>query len=223
MTDELTCAIGDVHGCLDKLDRLLARCADYAGARPLRFVFLGDYVDRGPDSRGVVATLIDMQRRRPDRVVCLSGNHEAIMLEALATGDMTQWSINGCAATLASYGVDDVTELPREHLAWFAALRTSYDDGRRFFVHAGVDPSRALADQNEHDLLWMREPFLSQEHDYGRLIVHGHTPQRNGKPDVRRWRLNLDTGAVYGGRLTAAFFNQAQTEPIAFFNDEDRG
>ena len=220
MTDELTCAIGDVHGCRDKLDRVLARCADYADGRPTRFVFLGDYIDRGPDSRGVVATVMEMQARQPDRVVCLRGNHEAIMLEALASGDMTQWFINGCGATLESYGVATVSELPREHLAWYASLKLSFDDGRRYFVHAGVDPNRPLSEQSERDLLWIREPFLSQEHDYGRLIVHGHTPQRTGRPDLRSWRLNLDTAAVYGGRLTAAFFNHAQTGPIAFFNDE---
>jgi serine/threonine protein phosphatase 1 len=221
MQTELTIAIGDIHGCREMLDALLARCLRYAGVRPVRLVFLGDYIDRGPDSRGVVETLMELQRRRPGQVVCLRGNHEALLLEALATGDMRLWLFNGAAETLASYGIDDVAALPREHLAWFATLATSYDDGRCFFVHAGVDPDRPLSDQDEHDLVWIREPFLSTERDYGRLIVHGHTPQRTGKPDFRRWRLNLDTAAVYGGRLTAAIFDDNQREPIAFRTHDD--
>ena len=217
---ELTIAIGDTHGCRDMLDRLMERCFRYAGERPLRLVFLGDYIDRGPDSRGVVETLIRLERDMPGGVVCLRGNHEALLLEALATGDTRLWLFNGGGTTLASYGVDDVARLPNAHLAWYAALKTSFDDGRRFFVHAGVDPGRPLSEQTEHDLVWMREPFLSRESDYGRFIVHGHTPQRNGRPDLRRWRLNLDTAAVYGGRLTAAIFNGVQREPIAFLTHD---
>ena len=215
----LTYAIGDVHGCRDRLERLLARCDRHAGGQPSRLVFVGDYIDRGPDSRGAVEIILGLQRERPGRVICLRGNHEQIMLDALASGDMTLWLNNGANTTLASYGVRRVADLPAEHLAWFSALPTSFDDGLRLFVHAGVDPSRALDDQRDHDLIWIREPFLSTERDYGRLIVHGHTPQRGGKPDVRRWRVNLDTAAVYGERLTAAVFNDEQREPLAFLTD----
>jgi serine/threonine protein phosphatase 1 len=87
------------------------------------------------------------------------------------------------------------------------------------FVHAGVDPDRPLDAQREHDLIWIREPFLARARDYGRLVVHGHTPVRRGRPDVRSWRVNLDTAAVYGGRLTAAFFSTDARDPIAFLND----
>jgi serine/threonine protein phosphatase 1 len=216
---ELTFAVGDTHGCREMLDRLLERCFRYAGERPARLVFLGDYIDRGPDSRGVVETLIGLQRRLPDRVVCLRGNHEVLLLEALANDDMRLWLFNGADTTLASYGVDQVSALPPDHLAWYAALKPSFDDGRRFFVHAGVDPDRPLDQQRDYDLAWIREPFLSRVHDYGRLIVHGHTPQRTGKPDLRPWRLNLDTAAVYGGRLTAAVFDDRQVAPLAFLTD----
>jgi len=219
MPAEFTIAIGDIHGCRAMLDRLLERCFRYAGEHPPRLVFLGDYIDRGPDSRAVVETLIDLQRSLPGRVVCLRGNHEVLLLDALAKDDMSLWLFNGADATLASYGVDHVAALPPEHLAWLAALKSSFDDGRRFFVHAGVDPDRPLSDQSEQDLVWMREPFLSRERDYGRLIVHGHTPQRTGKPDLRSWRLNLDTAAVYGGRLTAAVFDGGQAGPLAFLTD----
>jgi serine/threonine protein phosphatase 1 len=222
-TDELTIAIGDTHGCRAMLDRLLDRCFRFADARPMRLVFLGDYIDRGPDSRGVVERLMELQQQLPDRVVCLRGNHEALLLEALATGDMRLWLYNGADTTLASYRVDDIAALPREHLDWYAALKTSLDDGLRFFVHAGVDPACALDDQTDHDLVWMREPFLSTERDYGRLIVHGHTPLRGGKPDLRRWRLNIDTAAVYGGRLTAAVFDNRQRDPLSFLMEDNRG
>lgn len=220
MPAELTIAIGDIHGCRDMLVRLLDRCFRYAGEHPLRLVFLGDYIDRGPDSRGVVETLIGLQRRLPGRVVNLRGNHEALLLDSLAKGDMGLWLFNGAGTTLASYGVDHVAALSPEHLVWFAALKTSFDDGQRFFVHAGVDPDRPLDDQREHDLVWIREPFLSAKRDYGRLIVHGHTPQRSGIPELRPWRLNLDTAAVYGGRLTAAVFDDTQTGPLAFLTDQ---
>ncbi len=110
----------------------------------------------------------------------------------------------------------DVADLPRAHLDWMRSLRLTYDDGRRFFVHAGVDPEKPLDAQDEHDLLWIREPFLDDDRDYGRLIVHGHTPLVTAMPELRRNQLNLDTAAVFGGPLTAAVFDDTQTEPLAF-------
>ena len=220
MTHSRTYAVGDVHGCYDRLERLLARCFADGEAATMHLVFVGDYIDRGPDSRAVVQRLIDLQRAMPGRVVCLRGNHEVLMLDALATGHVALWQFtNGGAATLASYGVERLSDLPAEHLGWFNGLPVWFDDGLRFYVHAGVDPNRPLDAQREHDLVWIREPFLSTERDFGRLIVHGHTPQRNGQPDMRRWRLNLDTAAVYGGRLTAAVFTGEQRDPIAFLTD----
>ena len=96
---------------------------------------------------------------------------------------------------------------------------THHDDGRRFFVHAGIDPARPLDRQNRHDLLWMREPFLSDPRDYGRFIVHGHTPIKGGQPDLRVNRVNIDTAAVLGGPLTAAVFDEVQTAPIGFLQE----
>lgn len=215
----LTCAIGDIHGCRDRLDALLARCGRYADGRTVRYVFLGDYIDRGPDSRGVVERILALQHSQPESVVCLRGNHEAILLDAIATGDPTLWFINGGMATLASYGASAASDLPAEHLRWFSTLPAAFDDGQRFFVHAGANPDVPLAAQREEDLVWIREPFLSRPCDFGRLIVHGHTPARSGRPELRSWRLNLDTGAVYGGRLSAAFFDDTQRDPIALIND----
>jgi serine/threonine protein phosphatase 1 len=131
------------------------------------------------------------------------------------------WLMNGAAATLRSYGVAQAAELPLEHLEWFRSLPLAYDDGRRYFVHAGVDPHAPLAQQSEHDQLWIREPFLEHRGDYGRLIVHGHTPLTAGQPDLHANRLNIDTAAVFGGPLTAAVFDQAETAPVAFLSDTD--
>jgi serine/threonine protein phosphatase 1 len=182
----------------------------------MRMVFVGDYVDRGPDSRSVIEQLIDLQRALPLYVVCLRGNHEADMLACARGGDPSQWLSNGGLHTLASYGVGRAQDIPRAHLEWAASLPLSYDDASRLFVHAGVNPNLPLAAQREGDLLWIREPFLSHEGDYGRLIVHGHTPTWSRKPDYRRNRVNIDTAAGYGGPLTAAVFSHASTPPIEF-------
>jgi serine/threonine protein phosphatase 1 len=212
----LTYAVGDIHGCLDKLKCLIAACQQHAGGRDMRLVFLGDYIDRGPESAGVVRFVLTLQTEAPDRVIALKGNHEAWALEFVEGMPGLSWLRNGGLATLTSYGAGRVGELPKAHLDWMRSLRLSYDDGRRFFVHAGVDPEKPLDAQDETDLLWIREPFLDDDRDYGRLIVHGHTPLEQAVPDLRSNRLNLDTAAVFGGPLTAAAFDDVQTEPIAF-------
>jgi serine/threonine protein phosphatase 1 len=215
----LTYAIGDVHGCLAKLLRLLDRCLHHSGGRAHRFVFVGDYIDRGPDSCGAIETLIELQGERGDDVICLRGNHEALMLEALDTGDPILWFMNGAAETLASYGVEHPSALPPQHVDWVAALPFWFDDGQRYFVHAGVNPALPLDRQTDRDRLWIREPFLTSTRDFGRLIVHGHTPMRTGLPDLRPNRLNIDTGAVYGGPLTAAAFTDEARDPVGFLSE----
>jgi serine/threonine protein phosphatase 1 len=213
----LTYAVGDVHGSLDMLKALIGACREHASGRALQFVFLGDYIDRGPDSAGVVRFMMRLQDELGQALIALRGNHEAFVLGLLdGVVPLRVWLRNGGGETLASYGVREVTALPREHLDWMRSLRLSYDDGRRFFVHAGVDPQNPLDAQDEQALLWIREPFLSDPRDYGRLIVHGHTPIETAAPDLRANRLNLDTAAVYGGMLTAAAFDDTQREPVAY-------
>jgi serine/threonine protein phosphatase 1 len=213
----LTYAVGDIHGALHKLQALIARCEQHAAGRPRRFVFIGDYIDRGAQSCEVVALLMALQAREPDAVVTLMGNHEETLL-AIIDGQTpaAHWLRQGGRQTLESYGVRDVRDLPRPHIDWLRALPLKHDDGRRFFVHAGIDPDRPLQDQDAHDLLWIREPFLSDARDYGRLIVHGHTPIRSGSPELRKNRLDLDTGAGYGGPVTAAVFSEEATMPLEF-------
>jgi serine/threonine protein phosphatase 1 len=213
----LTYAVGDIHGSLDKLRALVEACREHANGQAFRFVFLGDYIDRGPDSAGVLRFMMSLQADLPKQIIALKGNHEAWALSLLdGTMPVSGWLRNGGAATLASYGAKDIGDLPRAHLDWMHSLRLSYDDGRRFFVHAGVNPEKPLDAQDEQDLLWIRLPFLTDERDYGRLIVHGHTPLSEGAPELRGNRLNLDTGAAFGGPLTAAIFDDTQTQPLGF-------
>ena len=215
-----TYALSDIHGCLAKLERLVAQCAA-DGRDDAIFVLLGDYIDRGPDSRGVLEFVMDLQRRRPGRVIVLCGNHEDLALNAIDDpGQIDQWVVhNGGDKALRSYGATHPSQLPANHVAWLRALPAHHDDGRRFFVHAGIDPARPLDRQRRHDLLWMREPFLSDPRDFGRFVVHGHTPVHGGRPDLRRNRVNIDTAAVLGGPLTAAIFDESQAEPIGFLQE----
>ncbi len=210
-------AIGDIHGSLRKLQDLIERCERYADGRPMTFIFLGDYVDRGTDSAGVVSYVIDLQARLPEQVIALKGNHEAMALDIVdGVIPADRWLAQGGFETLRSYGVRSAAELPGAHMHWLRSLPVSYDDGRRFFVHAGIDPNKRFNAQQDHDLFWIREPFLSDRRDHGRLIVHGHTPINGRKPDLRANRLNIDTGAVFGGPLTAAVFGDAEIKPITF-------
>jgi serine/threonine protein phosphatase 1 len=229
-SSRLICAVGDVHGQVGRLEALLAHLKRYCGIEGFQLVFVGDYVDRGPGSRAVVELLIDLQRRAPERTICLRGNHEAVVVAA-AKGllhtlpdqvDLELWlgPAGGGLQTLESYGVAQPAELPSEHLDWMASLPLFHDDGERLFVHAGIRPDINLSDQTEDDLLWIREPFLSHAAPFERLVVHGHTPVPTRVPDVRRNRLNLDTGAGYGGPLTAAIFQEGRHEPVAFLTDQ---
>jgi serine/threonine protein phosphatase 1 len=221
MTSSITFAIGDIHGCRDKLLRLIALCEARAGKRAARYVFLGDYIDRGPDSRGVIDHLLERQQADPDAVVCLRGNHEQLALDAHVDERAAPlWFRNNGASTLENYPDEDGCISPL-HLGWLSTLPFCHDDGLRFFVHAGVDLAVPLSLQRPELMLWMREPFLTDSDtiDCGRFVVHGHTPQASGVPDLRKHRVNLDTSAVMGGPLTAAVFDDTRAEPLEFLTD----
>lgn len=213
----LSFAIGDIHGCYDKLVGLVGQCMAYRPAETRRFIFIGDYVDRGPNSSEVIEFLINLQHEADISAVFLRGNHEQMLLEAAASPERELgWYSNGGDTTLSSYGIARASQLPANHLGWLRALPMSFDDGQRLFVHAGIDPSRPLSEQRPKDLLWIRDRFLSSNTEFSRLIVHGHSPTENGRPDIRLNRINIDTGAVYGNQLTAAVFSGARAGPIEF-------
>ncbi|WP_239451507.1 metallophosphoesterase family protein [Elioraea rosea] len=209
-------AVGDIHGCdgqLETLHRMIAEDAAKAPEPRRVIVYLGDYVDRGPDSASVIATLC-LPPRFGAEAVHLAGNHEAMMLDALSRPDdqdaVMLWAANGGAAALASWGIDlEATAperwaeaIPDDHLVFLRTLRRRAGFGGYLFVHAGIRPGVPLDAQDPDDLLWIREPFLSSTADHGVVVVHGHTPSRDVV--VRRNRIGLDTGAVYGGKLTCA-------------------
>ncbi len=209
-------AIGDVHGCADRLDALHALIREDLAARPVAeptLVHLGDYIDRGEDSAGVLARLGRGWRGTPaPRAVNLRGNHEAMLLAALDDGEPSSgshWLSNGGGATLASWGisrhgppVEWRRHIPPDHLALIRGLAPFHRQGGYVFVHAGLRPGVPMDRQTTEDMLWIREPFLSFPGDLPGVVVHGHTPERT--PTIRRNRIGVDTGAVLGGVLTCA-------------------
>ncbi len=213
-----TYAVGDIHGRLDLLDAAIEAIKHHARGCSFRVVFLGDYVDRGPESRGVVERLIELQKIWP--VVCLKGNHEDLMLRALvepSRAARSSWHENGGGETLRSYGVGPEDEamglIPGEHLRWLLSLPLTTGDPHRIDVHAGLMPKLATHRQKEQTCLWIREAFLrGRPGDFEAHVVHGHTPLWSGKPDPAQpellaHRTNLDTGAFATGVLSTGVFD----------------
>lgn len=207
-------AIGDIHGCLAPLERLERRILADATARGTKeriIVYLGDYIDRGPDSAGVLDHLIE--RPLPGfHAIHLCGNHEDYMLRFLADPSVgSDWHRNGGDATLGSYGLDPVHEwgrlraelartLPIRHRAFLEGLRLFHVEGDYLFVHAGIRPGLPLERQSREDLLWIRGSFLNSDLRHEKIVVHGHSITRDA--DVRPNRIGIDTGAFMSGRLT---------------------
>ncbi len=213
--------MGDVHGRLDLLRRALADIAEDADDVSFRIVFLGDYVDRGPHSRGVVELLMSLQSAGWP-AICLKGNHEELMLRAVdRTGPdaLAQWLLFGGEATIKSYGLEPQDQLadaiPRAHLRWLSGLPLTTGDAHRIYVHAGLAPKTPVHRQSERACLWIRERFLAaRETDFDGHVVHGHTPVWEGKPnpaepELLAHRTNLDTAAFATGILTVGVFDAA--------------
>jgi serine/threonine protein phosphatase 1 len=213
-------AVGDIHGCLEPLRQLHCLIREHAADQPVPhnvIVYLGDYIDRGQDSRGV----IDLLREEPlpgfERVY-LKGNHEESLLQFLRDAQIgPQWFTYGGEATLYSYGVrpprqftdsaalkraqsEFAQKLPPEHLDFFNRLTLMHVEDDYLFVHAGVRPGVPLGRQDSKDLLWIRDDFLLSDEDFGKIVVHGHSITE--VPTTRHNRIGIDTGAFAGGRLT---------------------
>ncbi|NEU98879.1 metallophosphoesterase family protein [Bradyrhizobium uaiense] len=216
--DLVTFAIGDIHGCLEMLRVTLASCRSYADGRPTKFVMLGDYIDRGPDSRGVVDWLVNWDG--PEQLICLKGNHEDMLIAALERPERSAsaWLKNGGQVTLWNYGVMYPHQLPYSLSNWIKGMPLSHDDGERFFVHAGIDPAVSLDHQTEAKLMYSRTLY-PDDIDVGRYIVHGHTIVA-GVPVPGRNSINVDTGACAGGSLSAAAFVPGRRLPVAIISDD---
>ena len=220
----LTFAVGDIHGRADLLAGLqdsIAAEASSAGAGGHKVVYLGDYIDRGPQSQEVVGMVLDGLPGMERHTLC--GNHEAMLAAYLDQPDLQNgmsWFRNGGSATLASYGIPAtladfsaapgaiasrmLRTMPATHrgLLLEGGLELMHEDDHAIFVHAGLNPSVPLAQQDANDLLWIREPFLRSRRDWGKPVVHGHTPSQWGAV-ISPNRINVDTGAFATGALTA--------------------
>lgn len=201
-------AIGDIHGCYRLLLKALAE-VDARSHSPNTIVFLGDYIDRGPQSREVVEALMRGPTREGDRWICLRGNHEQMMVDTYRKPlEPGWWLDDGGEATEKSFG----GRPPEAVIDWCERLPTSYETATHFFVHAGIRPGLALHLQDDEVKLWIRDKFLDDERDHGKHIVHGHTPNRTA--EMLPNRTNLDSGACFYGTLSVGRFDEP--EPSVF-------
>jgi serine/threonine protein phosphatase 1 len=196
--------IGDLHGCLASLQRLLEHLEP--DLHQDRLLFVGDYIDRGPDSRGVVDYILGLKARYPaENIICLKGNHEVMFLDFLAGKDRQLFLMNGGLNTLRDYwgeGWDEQSELvlPLDHARFYQELQLFYEIEDYIFVHGGLKPGVPLAEQVDEDLCWIRGEFIASTEDFGRRVIFGHTPFK--QPLVLPNKIGIDTGLVYGNFLT---------------------
>ncbi len=196
-------AIGDIHGCIDKLEILIRRIPIDGDRDTL--LFIGDYIDRGPDSKKVVECVLDL-RRQLNKVICLMGNHEDMLLNyVLHHKDGAMYLSNGGEATAASYGYRHTErgrtiDIPSHHMEFFTTLLPYYETEDFIFVHAGLRPKIPIGEQSAHDMLWIRHEFILSDWNFGKTVVFGHTPR--DVPILEPDKIGIDTGAVYGGNLT---------------------
>jgi len=215
-------AIGDVHGCSQEFEQLVEMLPLQDRAT---LVCLGDYIDRGPDSRGVIDILLDLEQRH--RIVTLKGNHESMLLDFLDSPHSKSagmFIFNGGSATLASYAdAKGRYRIPNEHLEFLRRLRVFYETERHFFVHAGV-PEIPLEKvdpvKQESVLLWIRKKFLNSHYQWSKMIVHGHS--RVPEVEIKQNRINLDTACAYGGKLSAMHLPSKRVYSIPRNPDQQR-
>jgi len=197
-------AVGDIHGCLTRLRDLMSRIEMDDENDTL--VFIGDYIDRGKSSREVVDYVLELKNTHKN-VVCLLGNHEQMFMNYLAGRDEDMYLRNGGMQTLRSYEIfltdgpaKREDKIPAQHRRFFESLLPYYETEKHVFVHAGLRSGLLLKEQTPDDLLWIRYEFINAEDDFGKIVVFGHTPFIS--PLIEKNKIGIDTGAVYGGKLT---------------------
>ncbi len=197
-------AIGDIHGCISNLMTIMDMID--IDIQNDTLIFIGDYIDRGPDSRGVVDFVLEL-KKNIEHVICLLGNHEQMFLDYINDGNVYKemFLINGGDYTVSSYGVVETADksrvnVPGSHMEFFTSLLPHYETEDYIFVHAGLKPAIPLEKQDIKDLIWIRHEFINSSYDFGKTVVFGHTPLP--QPLIEPNKIGIDTGAVYGGKLT---------------------
>ncbi|MHA6731612.1 metallophosphoesterase family protein [Devosia sp. A369] len=229
-------AVGDIHGQIQILDDLLAQIEDDLRRHPIdrgKLIFTGDYIDRGADARAVIDRVSRLQENRfhGAEVICLRGNHEQWMIDFISGEDnLANWGVKGGSETLQSYDVPlddaelDLTDsatnarlrailaekMPVRHQHFLASLPLTHSHEGYFFVHAGVDPDRPLNDQRDHDLIWIRDKFLTHPLPFGKVVVHGHSCCAQVESHANR--INIDTGIYIQGRLSCVILEGASRD-----------
>jgi len=197
MYNKRTFIIGDIHGCLGILKGLMDKI-DWDPEKD-DLIFLGDYIDRGRDSKGVIDYILGL-KKRSQNIQCLMGNHEELFLNYINGDDEGSFLYNGGVSTLTSYYEGGGREIDPDHIDFLNSLQLMIELDEYYIVHAGFKPGVNVADQSVKDTLWIREPFIFSDYDFGKRIIFGHTPFSS--PLVMDNKIGLDTGAVFGNKLT---------------------
>jgi len=197
MDNKRTFIIGDIHGCLGMLKGLM----DKIGWDPDNegLIFLGDYIDRGRESKGVIDYILGLKKMSPN-IRCLMGNHEELFLNYINGDDEGSFLYNGGVSTLTSYYECGNREIEPAHIEFLKSLLLMVELDDHYIVHAGFKPGVSITDQSVKDTLWIREPFIFSDYDFGKRIIFGHTPFSS--PLIMENKIGLDTGAVFGNKLT---------------------
>lgn len=225
MTSSRCFVVGDIHGCLNEIERLLEAVAPSSNDT---VVFLGDYIDRGPASKEVVSRLLRLRREGP-QCVFLKGNHEDMFLSFIGLQGRYGESFlyNGGETTLRSYGVEHspahtiAARLPPDHLEFLRELQMHYVTGDFLCIHAGFDPQRPMVEQSDEDLLWIRGPFIQHPHPLPYTVLFGHTPRREVLIDLP-YKIGLDTGLVYGNKLSCFETSQKELFQVGYGDSKAR-
>lgn len=194
-------AVGDIHGLYESLRKLIDTI-------PIKdddlLIFLGDYIDRGPDSKKVVDFLINLRKERKSQLtVFLKGNHEVMFLDYLQGKNIELFFYNGGGETIKSYTENGKLVVPDEHIQFYKSLLPLYQTDDYIFVHGGLKPGLAIENQSEEDLFWIRGDFIFSDYNFGKKVIFGHTPSKTFLPYFDKYKIGIDTGAIYGGVLSA--------------------
>ena len=227
-------AIGDIHGCLKQLISLQEKIFSHSSFKKDNdlLLYLGDYIDRGPNSKGVINQVIKLQKENI-KSIFLMGNHEQFMIDFLFNkiNNLSNWLMNGADQTFKSYDIEIanfindgfegtkidklrnvfLNQLTEEHIHFLKNLKLSYTLGKYLFVHAGVNPEKSILEQNKEDFLWSRsDKFFDKNFKFDKIIVHGHTPEKEVVNFP--YRINIDTGCFYSGKLSCVCLNDNNNE-----------